>query len=98
MRWLRERPVRWEELDGVDGKGRWKDGPVRGTRGDEDEVMNREERKGALFDDEDEGEDEEEEEEEEEAQPPAPTPTKTVTAGTPKPAQAVGVALRGARR
>lgn len=26
MKWLRERPERWEELDSVDWKGRFKDG------------------------------------------------------------------------
>lgn len=74
MRWLRERPERWDELAGVDWRGRWKagagggTGPGGGGRGEGMEVENKE--KGRLFDDDDNDkeEDEEEEEEEEEGQ------------------------------
>ncbi|GMK57634.1 hypothetical protein CspeluHIS016_0404680 [Cutaneotrichosporon spelunceum] len=64
MRWLRERPERYDELEDVDWKGRWKKG--KGAAADDEEGIKAEGRNGRLFeddDDEDEGEDEEEEEE-----------------------------------
>lgn len=83
MRWLRERPERWEELDNVDHRGRWKEGEAGlglGFEGDEagqtqaqagSGTAAKDKEKGRLFDDDDEkeGEDEEEEEEEEVAPP-----------------------------
>lgn len=105
MKWLRERPERWEELDLVDKKGRWKDGAR--VMKDEDEEMV-EPRKGALFDDEEEREDEEDEEEEEDAQSPvqgqvkvplpAPIPTATATEHPPTPGKGVAASSRGLRR
>ncbi|KAL1413329.1 casein kinase 2 regulatory subunit [Vanrija albida] len=65
MRWLRERPERYEELDEVDHRGRWKDGAAaQGGSGDA-ETAPTEARNGRLFDDEDDEDAEEEEEEEE---------------------------------
>ena len=71
MKWLRERPERYDELDLVDHKGRWKDGGGAAGRtvdedGDEDMVVDGVMKKGSLFDDEDDEVDEDEEEEEEE--------------------------------
>lgn len=64
MRWLRERPEKYDELDEVDWKGRWKKG--KGTdAGDGDaEGIRSEGRNGRLFDDDDDDEEEEDEEEE----------------------------------
>ncbi len=107
MKWLRERPERWEELDLVDGKGRWKDGVGERGVGDEDENMV-EPRKRALFDEEDEVEDEEQEEEEEEPPtktqvkvplpPPMLTATTITTAHPPTPRKGVAPSPRGLRR
>ncbi|BEI80516.1 hypothetical protein CcaverHIS002_0110450 [Cutaneotrichosporon cavernicola] len=69
MRWLRERPERYDELEDVDWKGRWKKG--KGTAADDEEGMKAEGRNGRLFDDDDDEDDEEEEEEEEAAVAPA---------------------------
>ena len=101
MRWLRERPERWDNLDLVDGKGRWKDGAGGSGRVDEDEEMMAETRKGALFDEDDEVDDDEEEEEDEDApvQVAVPSrPTPTVTAHPPTPDKGVGTSSRGLRR
>ncbi|KAK8854487.1 hypothetical protein IAR55_003225 [Kwoniella newhampshirensis] len=81
MKWMRERPERWDELDNVDWKGRWKDGSTTGDKGmeDEDEDMQQGEvKRGALFDDEDEAEEDEEEEEEEEDAPTQAAATTTM--------------------
>lgn len=94
MRWLRERPVAWEELDSVDFKGRWVGtGPGAGKE-EEDVKMER----GRLFDEDDElkedGDEEEEEEEDDDKMkveapvpeqrraPPVP-PTRGGKAGAP---------------
>lgn len=75
MRWLRERPTTWDELDSVDYKGRWIGG---GPGMKEEEDVKGE--KGRLFDDDDElkeedgAEEEEEEEEEEKPKPQADVP------------------------
>lgn len=66
MRWLRERPERYDELQQVDWKGRWKDGSGPQGAG-EGETAPKEARNGRLFDDEDDEDGEEEEEEEEDA-------------------------------
>jgi casein kinase II subunit beta len=63
MRWLRERPERYDELDDVDWKGRWKKG--KGAVGEDEEGIKAEGRNGRLFDDDDDDDEEEEEEEEE---------------------------------
>jgi len=68
MKWLRERPVHYSELDDVDWRGRWKNDP-EGRRDMAMDVEGRaaQKEKGRLFDDDDEldeeGEDEEEEDE-----------------------------------
>ena len=101
MRWLRERPERWDDLDLVDGKGRWKEGAGGAGRLDEDEEMMAESRKGALFDEDDEVDDDEEEEEDEDApvQVTVPLPpTPTVTAHPPTPSKGLGASPRGTRR
>lgn len=71
MRWLRERPERYEELDDVDWKGRWKKGKGSAAAEDEAEGIKTEGRNGRLFDDETDDDEEEEEEEEEDAPTPA---------------------------
>lgn len=77
MKWLRERPVRWDELDTVDWKGKYKNDP---DAADEDmaeegdtkvkqsssSAKTKSAQKGKLFDDEDEEDEEEDDEEEEE--------------------------------
>jgi casein kinase II subunit beta len=66
MRWLRERPERYEELDQVDAKGRFIDAVADGVV--EGEATSKEGRNGRLFDDDDdEAEDDDDEEEEEDA-------------------------------
>lgn len=69
MRWLRERPERYEELEQVDWKGRWKDGPGAAGVGEADTPQPKG-RNGRLFDDDDDDEEVQESEEEEEDAPP----------------------------
>ena len=104
MKWLRERPERWDDLDLVDGKGRWKDGVGNSGLVDEDDEMQIP-RKGALFDDEDDVEEEEQDEEEEDGPVqqqqvavPLPKPTPTSTAHPPTPGKGVGSSPRTVRR
>lgn len=97
MKWLRERPERWEELDTVDWKGRFKgDADTSASvsvsvSGDDSPAKEGRASKGKLFDDDDEGPEEEDDEEEEE-DVGKPT-TTTMTTGhslksTPTPAVA----------
>ncbi|KAI9634367.1 casein kinase II beta chain [Dioszegia hungarica] len=77
MRWLRERPAAWEELDSVDHRGRWVGAGGVGVKEEEDVKGE----KGRLFDDDDEvkeedGAEEEEEEEEEGAKMEVAEPVK----------------------
>jgi casein kinase II subunit beta len=86
MKWLRERPERYSDLDLVDNKGRWKDaeGGGSGAAGGEDAGGKGEPKRGALFDDEDDGEDDDEEEEEEDDAKAAPTATTTAAPAQPR--------------
>lgn len=76
MRWLRERPERYDELELVDHRGRWKDGnaPQEADVGGKAPAKTR---NGRLFDDDDDEDDDDEEEEEEEDAPAGGAPVAT---------------------
>lgn len=85
MKWLRERPERWEELDTVDWKGQFKgerdgaEGPGAADKDGEGMVVEGSStggKKGKLFDEEEEEEEDDEEEEEEEAPTPSTSGVK----------------------
>lgn len=67
MKWLRERPERYEELDSVDWKGRRKN--AAGNATESEAATTKDARNGRLFDDEDDEVDDDDEEEEEEDTP-----------------------------
>jgi casein kinase II subunit beta len=84
MKWLRERPERWEELDSVDWKGQFKgeraegaaDAAEKDAEGMVVEGSSTGGKKGKLFDEEEEEEEDDEEEEEEEAPTPSTSGVK----------------------
>jgi casein kinase II subunit beta len=99
MKWLRERPERWEELDEVDWKGKFKGAEGAGTGDDDKMVVEDKEKpsaggsgsgKGRLFDEDEEEEDDEEEEEEEEVQVKPDTMDMKASTAVPATAAAVG--------